>query len=233
MTIDDLVSALQAPLDVVLHGLYALARADPDVAFMTRLVPGCTASEVADAETRIGYTLPPLHRSVLALSNGGSLPYVNSLEYLAAAVAREAAWHVLGPLPGDTLDEDQPTYRPDRPLVLGMPLDGLLAGVGVDVARFPAPDLRPGAFIVMGLGYFDLHGFYCYNREDPGPVYGVGQPQYGAYVVARDFDTFIRDQVLFTICEAPAFLARMRATLRASGERFRRSRGGHHSEQFG
>jgi hypothetical protein len=215
VTIDDLVSALQAPLVAVLRGLYAAARADPDVAFMTRLVPGCTASELADAETRVGYALPPLHRSVLSLSNGGSLPYVNSLEYLAAAVPRESAWHLLGPLPGDSFDEDQPTYRPDRPLILGTPLDGLLTGVGVDVARFPAPGLKVGAFIVMGLGYFDLDGIYCYNREDPWPVYGVGQAQYGAYVVARDFDEFIRRQVLFTMCETPAFLAQMQATLHA------------------
>jgi hypothetical protein len=216
VTIGDLVSALGAPLEAVLRVLYAEARTDPDVAFMTRLVPGCTASELADAETRIGFTLPPLHRFVLTLSNGGSLPYVNSLECLAAAIMREAAWPVLGPLPGDTLDEDEPAYRPYRPLVLGTPLDGLLAGVGVDGTRFPAPGLSPSAFIVMGLGYFDLDGFYCYHREDPGPVYGVGQPQYGAYVVDGDFEAFIQGQVLFTMCETPAFLARMQAALRAS-----------------
>jgi hypothetical protein len=216
MTIGDLVSVLKAPLDAVLRALYAQAWVDPDVACMTRLLPGCTTAELADAETRIDYVLPPLHRFVLALSNGGSLPYVNSLEYLAA-VAREAAWHLLGPLPGDTLDEDEPAYRPTQPLVLGTPLDGLLAGVGVDVARFPAPGLRPSAFIVIGLGYFDLHGVYCYHREDPGPVYAVGQPQYGAYVVARDFDAFIRGQELFTMCETPAFLARLQAALRPAG----------------
>jgi hypothetical protein len=217
VTIGDLVGALGAPLEAVLRGLYAEARIDPDVAFMTRLVPGCMASEVADAETRVGYALPPLHQAVLALSNGGSLPYVNSLECLAAAVVREAAWPVLGPLPGDTQDDDEPPYRPSQPLVLGTPLDGLLAGVGVDVARFPAPGLRPSTFIVIGLGYFDMDGFYCYSREDPGPVYAVGQPQYGAYVVDRDFDVFIRGQELFTMCETPAFLARMQAALRPSG----------------
>jgi hypothetical protein len=39
---------------------------DPDVAFMTRLVPGCTAAELAEAETRIDYMLPPApdHRAL-------------------------------------------------------------------------------------------------------------------------------------------------------------------------
>jgi hypothetical protein len=68
----------------------------------------------------------------------------------------------------------------------------------------------------VGQGYFDLDGYYCYNREDPGPVYAVGQPQYGASVVDRDFDAFIRGQLLVPQCETPAFLARMQATLRAS-----------------
>jgi hypothetical protein len=60
VTIGDLVSTLGVSLEALLGALYAEARTDPDVAFMTRLVPGCTAAEVADAEIRIGYALPPL-----------------------------------------------------------------------------------------------------------------------------------------------------------------------------
>jgi hypothetical protein len=74
VTIDDLVSILGAPLEAVLRALYTEARTDPDVAFMTRLAPGCTTSELADAGTRTGYALPPLHRFAPALSNGSRCP---------------------------------------------------------------------------------------------------------------------------------------------------------------
>jgi hypothetical protein len=215
VTIGDLVTALGVPLDAVLRGLYVLARRDPDVAFMTRLVLGCSSSELTDAERRIGYTLPALHRSVLTLSNGGSLPYANSLEYFAAAIDREPAWQVLGPVPGDTLNDEEPTYRPFPAFVLGTPLDGLLVEVGIDPARFPELGLDPSAFIVMGLGYFDADGVYCYHRQDPGPIYAVGQPQYGIYVVARDFEDFICRQMLIPDCEMPTFLVRMQTALRS------------------
>jgi hypothetical protein len=39
---------------------------------------------------------------------------VTSLEYLAAAVKREAAWHILGPVPGDILDEEETAIRWSR-----------------------------------------------------------------------------------------------------------------------
>jgi hypothetical protein len=153
---------------------------------------------------------------VLTLSNGGPLPHVNSLEYLAAAVKRQAAWHVLGPVAGDTLDEDEPGYQPFRPLALGSPLEAVLAEAGVDVARLPVPGLTPSAFIVVGPGYFDPDGYYCDNREDPGPLHAVGQPQYSVSVIARDVDAFVRGQPLVPKCETPAYLPWMQATLRAS-----------------
>jgi hypothetical protein len=151
-----------------------------------------------------------LHRFALTLSNGGSLPYVKSLECFAAAVARESAWHVLGPLPGDTLNEDEPAYKPFKPLILGEPLGALLTNAGIDIQRYRSPGVKIESFIVMGLGYFDTDGFFCYSREDPGPIYAVGTEEYGTYKLARDFDTFLRNHVLFPMCETPAFRARMR-----------------------
>lgn len=216
MNIGDLALALQAPLDVTLSGLYALAHGDSSIAFMTRLTTGCTVSEVGEAEIRIDYLLPPLHRSILNYSNGGSLPYANSIEWFAAAVAREAAWHVLGPVPGDMLNENDPVYRPRPPLILGTSLDRQLAEVGIDIARFP-PGPRFDSFIVMGQGFFDVDGFYCYCREDPGPIYAVCQPDHGVYAVADDFDTFIRGQTLDSMCEEPSFLAQLQVILH-SGE---------------
>jgi len=169
--------------------------------------------DLADAEQRIGHSLPPLHWYVLTLSNGGTLPYVNSMDYFAAAVPREREWNVLQLPPGVDDINDDPGLLPQKPLLLGKPFAETLLSVGIDPARFRVPDFDPAHFIVMACGFFDADGFYCYHRDDFGPIYAVGQPQYGVYVVAPDFETFSSDQWLIFDADEELMISRIRALL--------------------
>jgi hypothetical protein len=65
MTIGELAGALGTSVERILRCLHAAVRNDPVQASITWLAPRCTADELAVAEQRIGYSLPPLHRYVL------------------------------------------------------------------------------------------------------------------------------------------------------------------------
>jgi len=213
MTIGELAQALGATVEQTLRCLYTAVREDPVESTITRITPGCTNDDLADAEQRIGHSLPPLHWYVLTLSNGGTLPYVNSMDYFAAAVPREREWNVLQLPPGVDDINDDPGLLPQKPLLLGKPFAETLLSVGIDPARFRVPDFDPAHFIVMACGFFDADGFYCYHRDDFGPIYAVGQPQYGVYVVAPDFETFISDQWLIFDADEELMISRIRALL--------------------
>lgn len=213
LTIGELAQAFGATVEQIIRGLYAAVHDDPVEASMTRLAPGCTVDELAIAEQRIGYSLPPLHRYVLTFSNGGTLPYVNSMDYFAAAVPREQEWNVLQLPPGVEDIGDDPGLQPQEPLLLGEPFDKTLISVGIEPTRFRVPDFDPANFIVMACGFFDADGFYCYRRDDFGPIYAIGQPQHGVYVVAPDFETFICDQWLVFDADEEPMISRIRTCL--------------------
>jgi hypothetical protein len=143
MTLGELAQMLGATVEQILRSLYAAVHDDPVRASINRVAPGCTLEELAIAEQRIEYSLPPLHRYVLTLSNGGTLPYVNSMDYFAAAVPREREWNVLQLPPGVEDIDDDPALQPQEPLLLGEPFDKTLISVGIEPTRFRAPDFDP------------------------------------------------------------------------------------------
>jgi hypothetical protein len=213
MTIGELAQTLGVTVKQILRCLYGIVWGDPIQSTITRLAPGCILGELAAVEQRIGHSLPPLHRYVLTLSNGGTLPYVNSMDYFAAALPREQEWNVLQLPPGIEDINDDPGLLPQKPLLLGKPFAETLLSVGIDPACFRVPDFDPASFIVMACGFFDADGFYCYHRADFGPIHAVGQPQYGVYVVAPDFEAFLRDQwLIFDASEEP-MISRIQALL--------------------
>ncbi len=213
MRIEELAQMLGATVEQILRCLYEAVRDDSTQGTITRLAAGCTADELAAVEKSIAHSLPPLHRYVLTLSNGGTLPYVNSMDYFAAAVPREREWNVLQLPPGVEDINDDPGLLPQKPLLLGKPFAEILLSVGIDPARFRVPDFDPANFIVMACGFFDADGFNCYHRDDFGPIYAVGQPQYGVYVVAPDFETFISDQWLIFDADEELMISRIRALI--------------------
>jgi len=73
-TWDELVQQVGAPLEDVATALYRLIRHDASWDRFAILNPGCSEQELDAAEGRIGHRLHPLHRRLLRLSNGGTLP---------------------------------------------------------------------------------------------------------------------------------------------------------------
>src|SRR5260221_5394024 len=94
-TIGYLVDQLGAPIEQVLTVLFHMVRADPTLDRWAIVNPGCSAEEIAEAERRIGRPLHPLHRHLLRLSNGGTLPMTNETLALRAAVPRERDWRII------------------------------------------------------------------------------------------------------------------------------------------
>jgi hypothetical protein len=158
-------------------------------------------------------------RSIAPRSRTAGRCPMRTLQYLAAAVKREAAGHVLGPMPGDILDKEEPAYQPFRPLVLGTPLERLLSEAGVDVGRYPAPGFGPSAFIVVGLGYPISMATTATTARTQGHCTLWASPN------SRPRRRLRRRPRLRRLhprpaarpqCETPAFLAWMQATLRAA-----------------
>lgn len=210
MTIDDLVAQVQAPITDVVGGLYRLPflipRVDPTFVFNRGLV----ANELREAQRIAGHDLHPLHVFMLALANGGSLPMVNSLCFLAAGLSKEQEWQLLvsQATPAGLPAEQAGAYGPFRPLQLGQSLE----------ASF-SPRVRQtldlGNFIVIASG-FDGE-FYGYTRTHASRI-EVVSPDFGRGEVAPDFEAFMRQQVLFPQCEnSPEFLTFLRRAM--AGER--------------
>ncbi|MGH7866287.1 MAG: hypothetical protein ACREP9_01355, partial [Candidatus Dormibacteraceae bacterium] len=174
MEIGELATQIGASTEEVLVGLYEMALVDPTVAAITILPTGCTAAELTAAERRIGRELHPLHHRILTLANGGTLPYINSVSQLAAAVPRERIWRPLGgssaSLGGDAGD-DVGSEDAVEPLLLG---ETLRWSYGNPTYR----DLDLDDLIVIAFG-FDGECFgYVRGTDDrvdfAGPEFGRG-----------------------------------------------------------
>jgi hypothetical protein len=203
MQIQDLVDAAQAPTTAVLAALYAIVRADPTADPMTIINPGVSEAELDKTERRIHHPLHLAHRALLRSSNGGTIPFVISVGFVAAAIAREREWrwHVPPP-PADRPTVDQGAGDgPFTPLILGESLAG-----SFDSRTLKTLDLD--TFIVLAAG--DNGEFYGYARGDPDRMDVVSQ-DFGRDVEASDFETFIRSQLLATECESTGFIKRVRA----------------------
>ncbi len=202
MTISELANTLGISIDAVLVALYALLRADHRVAPMTILTPGVSASELDDTEQRLQYSLHRSHRTLLSLSNGGTLPLVNSLVIIATATTREREWRWLvapEPDPRPTLDQGA-GYGPFKPVLMGQPNAGSLSPVAV-------PRLALESFIVIATGYDSQ--FFGYTRTAPARIDVVAD--YGRAEIAVDFGSFLGKQKLTEECTTNAFLNRIRA----------------------
>src|SRR5260221_2276174 len=97
LTLTQLAKAVRAPLNTTLRCIYVLAAQERWVDRWAIINPGCTVQEIDSAEQRVGMRFHQLHRLLLTLSNGGSIPFVTSVSLFAAAIARETEWRVVGP----------------------------------------------------------------------------------------------------------------------------------------
>lgn len=207
MEIGDLATQIGASTEKVLVGLYEMVRVDSTVAAITILPPGCTAAELAASEQRIGRDLHPLHRRILAIANGGSLPYVNSVSNLAAAVPRERIWRTLGGIsPSQAGRVDVGAEDAPEPFLLG---ETLTWSYGDASYR----KLELDSLIVIAFG-FDGECF-GYVRGDDSRIDFAG-PEFGRGMCARDFEGFIRRQLMFPECDSPEFIERLQDAIAAS-----------------
>ena len=206
-TLDDLVHQVGAPLEDVVTALYRLIRHDASFDRFAILNPGCSEAELDAAEVRIGHRLHPVHRSLLRLSNGGTLPFSGSVT-LAAAVPREQAWRIVGPFL--THDEQAAQLvlvgrmlRPVAPLILGQyPSDLDSEDMG--------PDLE--GLIVFADGIGDQCWGYVRGEPDRIDCY-LEVPGGGRYPEAADFADFLRHQTLYTGLHTPEFVQVVRSAL--------------------
>lgn len=207
--VGEVATQLGASTEDVLVGLYRIAQVDPTVAAITILPPGCNPAELAEAEQRIEHVLHPLHRRLLTIANGGTLPYINSVSQLAAAVHRELIWRPLGGITGNSggaAGDDAGAEDAVEPLLLG---ETLTWSYGNDTYR----NLELDNLIVIAFG-FDGECFgYVHGDEDRIDFAG---PEFGRGMCAPDFEGFIRCQSMFPECESPEFIERLRDTLAAS-----------------
>jgi len=208
-TLDDLTRQVGAPLKEVVTALYRLIRHDASLDRIAILNPGCSEQELDVAEVRIGHRLHPLHRTLLRLSNGGTLPFsAGPVSILAAAVPREQAWRIVGPF---LTPDEQATQLvlvgrmlgPVAPWILGQYPPGL-----------DREDMGPG---LEGLiAFADGFGDHCwgYVHGEPDRIDGYWElPGGGRYLEAADFADFLRRQNLYQELDTPEFVQVVRSAL--------------------
>jgi hypothetical protein len=202
--VDDVANQLGVSLEALLAALYQLVRTDPSLDRFAIVNAGCSADELVAAEQRIGLTLPPLHRFLLRLSNGGTLPFINSLSLFAAAVPRESEWRIVGPFlsPEEVTAIKMQSYRfthPIRPLLLG---EG--------EANLEAHTPNNEDLIIFAAGFGGQEWGYQRGASEQIMCW---MPWAGRAVEANSFEQFLREQTLTDRCATPAFLERVHATL--------------------
>lgn len=208
-TLDDLTRQVGAPLTDVVTALYRLIRHDASLDRFAILKPGCSEQELDVAEVRIGHRLHPLHRSLLRLSNGGTLPFsAGPASIFAAAVPREQAWRIVGPFLTPEEQASQPVLvgrmlRPVAPWILGQyPPDLDLEDMG--------PALE--GLIVFADGFGDQ--CWGYVLGEPDRIAGYWEVPGGSrYSEATDFADFLRRQTLYKWLDTSEFVQVVRSTL--------------------
>lgn len=210
-TLDDLARRAAAPLEDVLTGLYNLVRQDVSLDRFAIINPGCSEHDLDAAEARIGHGLHPLHRLILRLSNGGTLPFVASVSTIAAAVPREQEWRIGGPFltPEEQAAQQVLVVRmlhPVTPWILGQFPPGL-----------DSKDLSPSLtnLIVFADGFGDQ--CWGYVKEEPEQIDCYLQvPGGGRYSEASSFEEFLRNQTLYRRLRTPEFVQLVRADIAGS-----------------
>jgi hypothetical protein len=200
--VDDFANQLGVSLEALLATLYRLVRTDPTLDRFAIVNAGCSDDELVAAEQRIGRTLPPLHRFLLGLSNGGTLPFINSLSLFAAAIPRESEWRIVGPFLSADEEAASPVLsfrftNPIRPMLLGEPGEEVLTS-------------NQEGLILFAAGFGGQEWGYLRGESEQIMCW---MPWAGRAVEALSFEQFLREQTLADHCATPAFRGRIRATL--------------------
>jgi hypothetical protein len=201
-----LVRDMEAPIDAVLTALYRLVRTEPELERWAIVNAGCSVADIVVAEERIGHALAPIHRHLLLLSNGGTLPFMPSISWLAAAALREREWRIVGPFVRP--DETTPVInirqrQPISPRVLGDPADNVFAGD--DLLGIVTDD-----FVPFGGGFGGE--VWGYVRGEPNRIDCILPPLF-RHREAENFVEFLLWQELYDGCGSPRFHQRLRAAL--------------------
>ncbi|HEU4784538.1 MAG TPA: hypothetical protein VFS83_14450 [Ktedonobacterales bacterium] len=209
-TFDDLRRQVGVPLEMLLPALFRLVQDDPSLDRSAIVNPGCSPAELDATEVRIGFALHPLHRLLLSLSNGGTLPCSGRISVLAAAVPRETEWRIVGPF---LTAEERATFQvlvdrllhPVKPWVLGS-LPSIF-DEGLEVAEPYIDDL-----VIFADGFGDE--CWGYVRGDSARIACYYQvPGGGLFPESKDFEEFLLHQPLYPRLQTAAFVERVRAAL--------------------
>lgn len=209
-TFDDLRREVGVPLEILLPSLFRLVLDDPSLDRSTIITPGCSHAELDATEERIGFALHPLHRLLLSLSNGGTLPCSGRISILAAAVARETEWRIVGPfLTAEERASAQVLLRrmlhPVKPWVLGS-LPSIFEE-GLEVAEPYIDDL-----VIFADGFGDeCWGYVRGNSARIACYYQV--PGGGLFTEGEDFEEFLLHQPIYPRLQTTAFIERVRVAL--------------------
>lgn len=201
-----LVRDVGASLGEVLRGLYRMQKEGILSERWAIVNPACSPDDIAGAEARIDQPLAPLHRELLLLSNGGTLPFVTGIGWLASAIAREHEWRISGPF----VESGEPTHiinvrqqRPIAPIVLGASLEQVFAGKN-------AHELPLDNFIPFAGGYGGE--VWGYVHGEPGRI-DIVVPPSGRGIEAYSFEAFLLWQTLYDECAEMDFREALSAVL--------------------
>lgn len=212
----DFVAHLRILPEEAIRAFYWLARHDPTLDRLAIINAGCSDDEVEATEERVRHAFHPLHRLILSLSNGGTIPFVR-LSCVAAAVPREREWRIAGPF----LTPEELAVRPMMNVREVQPIQSMILGTPLRarVGDALANQYRLDELISIAPGYGSEE--YCYVRGDPNRIKAF-KDYFGAGAVvdngADDFVEFIGCQSLYAGCGGDKFIALMGDALHAIQE---------------
>jgi hypothetical protein len=202
--------AIRAGMTVaqVVQAFYWMAQAESPADRWAVLNPGCSEDELNAAEVRIQHRLHPLHRLILRLSNGGTIPFV-SLSLVGAAVSRESEreWRIAGLY----LSPEELEVRPAMSIRQQRPIPALLLGRSL---REKYGDAVADKFGLDTLVPFALSGgeeWFCYTRADPAQIHKFTSfdGTAGAHDIRwRTFADFLQEQLVYHGYTTADFVAR-------------------------
>jgi hypothetical protein len=201
-SLGNFVHLVSAPLPYVLRALYQAIRDDAGIDRWAIINSGCAEEEIAAVEESLNIQLSPLHRFVLGLSNGGTIPCLTSLSLLYAAVPREAEWRIVGPYwsPADKPDTTLITARqtgPILPQIIGQPpLPEIKAAADATIAT-------DGPFVGFASGFGGQEWGYAVAKN--GRIDCI-VPEIGRYVDASEFDVFLTQMPMSERCAESTFV---------------------------
>ncbi|HEX6819394.1 MAG TPA: hypothetical protein VF120_13540 [Ktedonobacterales bacterium] len=211
VTLADFAKRLDVSMEQVVAGFFSLVRTDPTLDDLAIVNLGASPLDIASAEVRVGHSLHPLHRFLLGLSNGGSIPFIDSISVFAAAVPHEREWRIVGPFL--SMEEASSRgaiaarmFQPIPPLLLGM---SLREQYGDDVAD--RNDLDRLITLARGFG----GQYWCYTRGNPSHIECAfpNSSFWSSGVEADDFAEFLGEQIVSSKRMYPGVIERLRSLL--------------------